>query len=231
MLFPQLKVMIVSLFEKYINELLLEAEKPPAPPQAGGEQGEGGEMPEGEDPNAGGEPMPMEDETLPAPEELELAKLAIRALNFNAKGKNMHKYSLSFKGTQIPFEKISDFFEQTKAVRPVLGFVEHVMDKYEGISSRWTEQPEIRGKSILDKIKAFNAVGQGDEKLDNGKRVYWVRIILNCLLRGDPSYNIVSSDVDETTVDEIFNKLKQDYGYDTRGLRKQVDVHGPGTLF
>ena len=178
-----------------------------------------------------GEEMPMDEEPPPAPEELELAKMAIRALNFNVKGKDMHKFSLKFKGQQIPFEKISDFFEQTKAVRPVLGFVEYVMDKYEGISSRWTEQPEIRGKSILSKIQAFNAVGEGDEQLDNGKRVYWTRIILNCLLHGDPSYNIVSSDVDESTVGEIFNKLKQDFGYDTRGLRKQVDVHGPGTLF
>lgn len=224
--------MIKTLFDSYVNALLTEAEKPPVPPQAGGEdmgdEGEGGEMPEGEDM---GEEMPMEDEPLPSPEELELAKMAIRALNFNVKGKDMHKFSLKFKRQQIPFEKISDFFEQTKAVRPVLGFVEHVMDKYEGISSRWTEQPEIRGKSVLAKIKAFNAVGEGDEKLDNGKRVYWTRIILNCLLHGDPSYNIVSSDVDESTVGEIFNKLKQDFGYDTRGLRKQIDVHGPGTLF
>lgn len=220
-----------TAFDDLIKTLLIEAEQPPMPPSDGGEGGDTA-MPD----DAGqGEEMPpddmgVEEEEPLKPEELELAKFAVRAINFNIKSKDVHKLSLKYQGHTIPFEKISDFFEQTKAVKPVLGFLEHMMNKYEGLGSKWTEQPEVAGKKITDKIDAFNAVANPDEKLDNGKRVYWVRIILNALLKGDPSYNLVTSDVTPESLPEIFNKLKMDFGYDTRGLRKQLGLRGPGVF-
>jgi hypothetical protein len=175
--------------------------------------------------NSDGQEQPGMDETMPmpeqepvAPEEIELAKLAVRALYFNAASKNLHNKKLKYKGEVIPFEKISDFFEETKAILPVLYFVEKLMDSYEGLASKWTEREEVKGKSIIDKIEAFSAVSNDDEKLDNGKRVYWTRIILNCLLNGSPDYNLVISDINEDTIPEIFNMLKQHFGRDTRGM-------------
>jgi len=166
-----------------------------------------------------------------APEELELAKLAVRALYFNAESKDLHDKKLRYKGRVIPFEKISDEFERHKIVLPVLFFVEKLMDHYEGKASKWTERPEIKGKSIIDKIRAFNAVAKGDEQLDNGKRVYWTRIILNCLLDGTPAENLVISDVNEQNLHEIFNFLKQQYGGDTRGLTPtNIDLRSPGVF-
>lgn len=230
--------MIKTNFDDLVNSLLLEAGAPPASPSddeeipmPGGEEGGDAGAPNGEEmpPNPGEEDLGIEEEPT-KPEELELAKFAIRAINFNIKSKDVHKMSLKYKGKTIPFENLSDFFEETKAVKPVLGFIEHMMNRYEGLGSKWTEQPEVAGKSITDKLTAFDQVANTDERLDNGKRVYWVRIILNALLKGDPSYNLVTSDVTPESIGEIFNKLKMDFGYDTRGLRKQLGMRGPGTF-
>lgn len=162
------------------------------------------------------------------PEEIELAKLAVRALYFNPSSKSTHRYVLNVDGEKIPFEKVSDYFEKTKNWKPILGFVEFVMDKFEGLASKWTEKPEIRGKGILDKIKTYTHDLPEDEQLDNGKRVYWARIILNCLLYGKATYNINMSDVNEKNIKEVYRKLKQDFGRDSRGLMPDVNIKGPG---
>lgn len=224
-------------FDKIIISLLTEADKAmeptPAPNNAA--------PPDAADPNAGnandpnapqddlGEPEEIEEEPVSL-EELELAKLAVRALNFNVDSKDVHKYHIRYKGERIPFEKIPDFFEQTKNVEVVLPFIEWVMDKYEGIHSRWTEQEEFKGKGILDKIKAIDANATEEEKLDCGKRVYWTRLILNCLLFGSPDFNLVTSDVTLETVHEIFALLKQHFGNDTRGLKQDIGLRGPSTF-
>ena len=148
---------------------------------------------------------------------------------FNTDSKDVHQYSLKFKGNRIPFEKIPDFYEATKQWQPVIAFVEYVMDKFEGFSSKWTEQDDIKGKNILDKIKMFNKNATSDEeKLDNGKRLYWIRIILNCLLHGKPTENLTIADVNEKNINEIFDMLKMHYGMDTRGLTPGKDVRAPG---
>lgn len=165
------------------------------------------------------------------PEEIELAKLAVRAIYFNINSKDVHSLKLRYKDSVIPFEKISDFFEKTKKINPVLGFVEWAMDRYEGLSSKWTEQPEIKGDGIVEKIKKFNKKLPEENRLDNGKRVYWTRIILNCLLHGTSNFNINISDVNEQNIKEIFRLLKQHFGNDTRGLfAGDNDWKGPGTF-
>mgnify|MGYP003653171502 CR=1 FL=1 len=228
-------------FNKLILQLLTEAEKPPLPPSS--PEGEGGSPAEaggeGEAPpmEGGDEEFNLDDagmdelEEEPAlPEEIELAKLAVRSLYFNPESKSVHKYALRIGGEKIPFEKISDYFEETKNWKPILGFVEHIMDKFEGLSSKWTEQPDVRGKGILDKIKDYNKDASLDEQLDNGKRSTWVRIIINALLYGRPSYNLSISDVNEKNLKEIYRKLKQDFGEDSRGLMPNNDLRGPGVF-
>lgn len=199
-------------------------------PDAGGE----GAPPEGD--VGGGEDlsqevMPEVPEEDVAPEEIELAKLAIRALYFNIESKDVHAYKVKTRsGEVIPFEKLADYFEKTKDIPTTLSFIEWLMNRYEGVHSKWTEQPEIRGQTIMQKIKEFNK-DPDVEHLDNGKRVYWARIILNSLLRGTPDFNVNIDDVNENSIKEIFRLLKQSFGTDTRGILPGLDsLKGPGTF-
>jgi hypothetical protein len=207
-------------FDKYIYKVFLEQPENNAP-----DENQQNDVAEQEPQDVG------QQEPQVFPEELELAKLAIRAIYFNISSKGVHKLKLKYKGRIIPFEKISDFFEKTKKIFPVLGFVEWAMDRYEGFSSKWTEQPEIKGDSIITKIKKFNKNLPEENRLDNGKRVYWTRIILNCLLHGTTNFNINISDVNEQNIKEIFRLLKQHFGSDTRGMfAGEGDWKGPGTF-
>jgi hypothetical protein len=226
-----------SSFDDFIRNIFLEQGEPPEkpkqdspspPPTQGGN--EGGEEPPAPDENSdlSGD-IGAEEESYP--EEMELAKLAIRAIYFNISSKDVHNLKLKVEGEVIPFEKISDYFEKTKSIIPVLGFVEWVMDHYEGDSSKWTERPEFKGKGIIEKIKQMNKDLPKEQRLDNGKRVYWTRIILNCLLRGNSDFNVNISDVNENSIKEIFRLLKQNFGTDTRGLFAGTDnMQGPATF-
>lgn len=215
-----------SRFDQYIHSLIFEQdeEAPPPPAPEGGE----GEAPP-EEQGLENEIMPQAEEV--SPEEIELAKLAIRAIYFNPSSKDVHKLKLKTEGKEIPFEMISDYFERTKDILPVLGFVEWAMDKYEGVSSKWTENPEFKGKSIIQKIIDFNKELPEEQKLDNGKRVYWTRIVLNCLLHGNSNFNINIGDVNEKTIKEVFRLLNQHFSGDTRGLFPNLDqAKGPATI-
>ncbi len=215
-----------SEFEQYIQSLLFEQEapKPPTPEDEGGEES----APEDES-GLESEIMPEAEPTFP--EEIELAKLAIRAIYFNPSSKDVHKLKLKIKGKEIPFEMLSDYYERTKDMLPVLGFIEWAMDKYEGVSSKWTEDPEVKGKNIIQKIIDYNKELPEEQRLDNGKRVYWTRIILNCLLHGNPNFNINIGDVNEKTIKEVFRLLNQHFSGDTRGLFPNLDqAKGPATI-
>jgi hypothetical protein len=203
-----------SQFESYIHRILFEQEETDAPPPPEG--AEGGAPPEEQ--GLENEVMPQETEPEAIPEEIELAKLAIRAIYFNPSSKDVYKLKLKIKGSEIPFEMISDYFEKTKNMLPVLGFIEWAMDKYEGVSSKWTEDPEFKGKNIIQKITEFNKNLPETQKLDNGKRVYWTRIVLNCLLHGNSTFNINIGDVNAKTIKEVFRLLNQYFSGDTRGL-------------
>ena len=171
---------------------------------------------------------PAEPENPVPPEELELANLAVRAMNFNIHSKDVNQYRFTVEGQTYPFAELSDYFEKTKNWRPVLRFIEWVMNKFEGISSKWTERPEFKGKHIISKIDDMNKdQSNPDILLDNSKRMAWVKIIINCLLHSDPSFNLVGSDITEKNLPEIFNLLKQHFGQNTRGLFS-AEIPGPG---
>jgi hypothetical protein len=230
---------MITEFDKFIYKLISEAqvEQPPSPDDdegmdIGGDEGMGDDMGGDEDLSGdlGEEDIGMPEEKPVFPEELDLAKLAIRALYFNKDSKDVHNLKLRIDGREIPFEKISDYFEKTKKILPILQFVEWVMDKYEGLASKWTEQPEVKGKNIKSKIQYYTSLPE-EQQLDNGKRVYWTRIILNALLKGSPSMNINIADVNEKNIVEVFRLLKQHFGHDTRGLSPQTDnLEGPGVF-
>ena len=223
-------------FDEVYLKLLQEAEQPPSPPNGGGGMGQAPAPNEGQEDSEqesspeddlDDDPVDIQDDPV-SPEEIELAKLAVRALFFNTESKDIHQFSLKIGENRIPFEELPDFFEETKSWKPVIAFIEYVMDKFEGFSSKWSEQPEIKGKNILDKIKHFAKHTSDEEKLDNGKRLYWVRIILNCLLHGKPTENITIGDVNEKNIGEIFDMLKMHYGTDTRGITPGKDIRAPG---
>jgi hypothetical protein len=214
-----------SQFESYIHRILFEQEETDAPPPPEGE--EGGVPPEEQ--GLESEVMPQEEETIP--EEIELAKIAIRAIYFNAASKDVNKLKFKINNQEIPFEKISDYYENTKNVIPILGFVEWAMNKYEGSSTKWVRNPEVSGKNIIQKIKEFNKTLPEEQRIENGKRVYWTRIILNCLLHGTPNFNINIGDVNEKTIKEVFRLLNQHFSGDTRGILPNTDSYrGPATF-
>lgn len=161
------------------------------------------------------------------PEELELAKLAIRAANFNTNSTDVHQYQMKVNGQVISFDQISSYFEQSKNWQAVLKFVEWIINKYEGANSRWSEDQELLGKDIIKKIRFFNKDRSDPSKLlDNSKRITWTRIILNALLNPDPSFNMNGSEVDEKSLPDIFNTLKQKFGNNSKGLFS-TELKGP----
>lgn len=225
-------------FEKYIKSILEKSNKP-SPNEDDGE-----DVSEVDDDEGMMDDMDIPDddnmdEAKTYPEEIELAKLAVRAIYFDINSKNVHDLGMwvttvnpnthEKRKERIPFEKVADYFEKTKNYRSVLGFVEHVMDHYEGLSSKWTEPSDIEGKGILSKLRYFNNLPE-TEKLDNGKRVHWARIVLNCLLNGQPGYNLNIDDVNAKNIKDIFKKLNQDFGGSTRGIfSTNIDLKGVGT--
>lgn len=215
-------------FNQLYLTLLKEAEEDDmTPPDVGGEDGG---LPEEMDMDAMADNLDAEPEEPVNPEEIELAKVAIRAIYFNLNSKDVHQYKLKVGDTLIPFEKIPDYFEETKQWKPVLAFIEHVMDKFEGISSKWAEEKEISGKPIIQKIKIMNKNIPEDQQLDNARRLYWVRIILNCILSGKPTENMNIGDVTERNLPEIFSMLKLHYGADTRGIVGHEESQSPGVF-
>ena len=229
-----------DLYLTLLKEAQGDEEDDNSPPPVPDEQGGGGEdaapSPEGD----GGLPEEMDidamadDQGQPEekvnPEEIELAKVAVRALYFNLDAKDVHQYKLKIKDEIYPFEKIPDYFEETKQWKPVLAFIEHIMDKFEGTASRWAETKEISGKPIIQKIKMINRNIPEEEQLDDARRLYWVRIILNCMLFGKATENINIGDVTERNIEEIFNWLKLHYGVDTRGITPGKDYQAPGVF-
>jgi hypothetical protein len=214
---------MTPLFDKYIQRFILEAK----------EQEEEKETPQTPI-DANQEELPPEDlgaELAPEkpvfPEEMELAKLALQALNFNAQSKNVHALKLKIDGREIPFERISDYFESTKDVAPILGFIEWAINRYEGGSSKW-----IRSKTsnIIQTIKKLNTELPEEQLLDSNRRMEWTRIILNCLIKGDANFSLNISEVNEKTIGEIFDSLMQAFGSDSRGMFKGLDFKGPATF-
>ncbi len=163
-------------------------------------------------------------------EEIELAKLAVRAIYFNLDSKDVHQYKLKVGDEIIPFENIPDYFEETKNWIAVLAFIEHIMDKFEGTSSKWAEEKEISGKPIIQKLKMINKNIPKEQQLDSAQRLYWTRIVLNCILFGKPTENMNIGDINERNLGEIFSWLKLHYGVDTRGITGGKDHQAPGVF-
>lgn len=162
------------------------------------------------------------------PEEKELAKLAVRALNFNSTANDVHQFKMTVNGQTIPFERISDFFEQTKNWKAVLKFVEWAINKYEGNNSKWSEEQELTGKNIIDKIRELNKdKSEPGKLLDNPKRLTWTRIILNALIHPDPSFNLSGVEVTDKNITDIYNMMRLHFGQNSRGITS-VEVKGPG---
>jgi hypothetical protein len=222
-------------FNQLYLTLLKEAEEEDdmTPPDVGGEEGGGeeGGLPEEmnmddipDDMAGGAEQEPVNQE------EIELAKLAVRAIYFNLDSKDVHQYKLKVKDDIIPFENIPDYFEESKNWTAVLAFIEHIMDKFEGTSSKWAEEKEISGKPIIQKLKIINRGMPKEQQLDAAQRLYWTRIILNCILFGKPTENMNIGDINERNLKEIFGWLKLHYGVDTRGITGGKNHRAPGVF-
>lgn len=162
------------------------------------------------------------------PEELELAKLAVRARNFNIHSKDVNQYKADVNGQILAFEKLPDYFEKSKDWKTTLKFIEWIMNKYEGDNTSWSNHKELAGRDIITRIRKINRQNKGnpDMLLDNSKRLVWTRIILNAMLHADPSFNLVGTDVTEENMPDIFNMLKQNFNNNSRGLFN-TELKGP----
>lgn len=230
----------MTKFDNILISYILEADGPPSPPSSpdssGSSPNEPGATqtpPPGQDPSKEeNNPEEQDDgEEITSPEEFELAKLAIQALFFDTR---------SVKTKINP--KIYDDFENKRNIIPILTHVEHVInknqsdegfrikDKLDSISHS-SNTPDIKHKSIADKIKYFSK-NQSENSLDQGKRIFWVRIILNALKFKSNNYNLLEDDITPESIKVIFNKLKYDFNDDTRGTYRGFgnNISGPGVF-
>ncbi len=162
----------------------------------------------------GGDQPPQSDATqeITSPEEFELAKLAVRALFFDPSKSGINP-------------KIYDDFESKKNVISILNYVERKIDETESDEGfRVTERldqsnpdsKKLKGMSIGKKLLYLNQNSK-ENTLDNGRRIFWTRIILNALKYNGNNYNLVEDDITPETIKPIFDKLKQDFNVNTRG--------------
>ena len=225
---------MISTFDTYIQKFFLEAGGNPDEAQQNAAPAEQ-DAPEGEAADEELNPEDALDDIAPEepsyPEELELAKLAVRALQFNIQSKDVHNLKFKINGQEIPFERISDYFESTKAIYPIIGFVEWVMDRYEGSASNWMKKHR---PGIVSRLKKMKQQLPEDQLLDDNNYLEWTRIVLNSLIKGTPNSNINISEVNEKTIGEVRNALMQSYDSDTRGITPSTsgssDFIGPATF-
>lgn len=216
-------------FDVLYNRIIAEAADDSELPDFGQQQDQGGDtqMDQGLA-DLSPDELGMDESKPVPPEELELAHLAIRAVNFDIKSKDVHQYGFQDNtGNRISFEQIPSYFEETKDWRRVLKFIEWLINKFEGVNSQWAEEQELKGKNIIQKISIINRKNKANPELqlDNSKRLVWTRIILNALINSDSSMNIIGSDIDEKSLPDIFNQLKQNFMHSSTGLFANKPVH------
>jgi len=161
-------------------------------------------------------------------EELEYANMAVRALNFNTTEYYLLNHSLMVNGESFSVASLSDFFERTKQWKAVIQFIDWIINKFEGGNTQWVMDQELAGAPIITRLKAAKTKDEkGSNAIDNPKRVLWTRIILNCFLNNDHSFNLNSTDVTLQSIPDILNLLKQHFNRNTRGLFS-INLRGPG---
>jgi hypothetical protein len=169
---------------------------------------EPGEMGEGGDDEMGAEMPGDPQKGVATDEEVELAKFAVRAVNFNSKEARYNP-------------AIYDRFEQGQNELSILAYIEKVMNQYQatGMNQRFNElaNPEYT-KGIVDKLIYLNQnkTGFGPE-LSDQKRRAWVGVIINAFKNGVPG-SYTEEEVTKDNAKEIFLDLAKEFGHNTKGV-------------
>lgn len=188
----------------------------------------------------GGEDLPVEGEEgvegpaeamapkVNTPQDIELARLAVKALSMDGSRVN---------------PKIYDDFEKKRNSAQILNYIESRVGKVGAVDSivdtalaqlgDTIDTNALKGKSISDKLAYYNQQtgGYDDTQID-----FWTRIILNALKYNGNDYNMTGGDGD--SMNSIIERLKQDFNYDTRGMFDKLvkdrvtgsSLSGPGVF-
>lgn len=144
------------------------------------------------------------------PQELDLISIAILALSYNGPY-NKNVFSL-FESGQAQPEKVLNYIESMVG-QPELD--DEVILAILGGGGELNFDPSpIIGKPIASRLKFYeqNVVSFPQDRIR-----FWTRIILNCLKYDGNDYSVTLQDLDETNVDAIYDKLKQDFNVDSTG--------------
>ena len=229
---------MIRKFDKYYSILLQEASPPPPEEEEDGgvinlddeapEAALNQDLPvEGEGEFGEGGPAESQSESSNTPQEFELGRLALKAVNFTGKIN----------------PKIYDDFEENRNSAQVLNYVQAklgglgevdaVVDELISTLGGEADPSIVKGKSISDKLSYYDQklVGMADNDVDN-----WTRIILNALKYDGGDYNIGS--LSSGNIGVILDKLKIDFNYDVRGMFNSLvddtvngsSISGPGVF-
>ena len=235
-------------FESYIKKvsnLLTEAPAPPPDEEEDDPNNINFDSEDGmeEDPMNMDQDLPVEgeDDISPAdaasaqvstPQEYELSRIAIKALNADPSKFN---------------PKIFDDFESKRNSEQILNYLEtklgaDVVDEpfnniIAGLAEEGGVDPsQVQGKSISDKLAYYNQNTE-DGGMQDTSVEFWTRLILNALKYRGNDYNI-GPNVSPENVNAIISKLRQDFNYDVGGMFDKMvkdrvtgsSMKGPGVF-
>lgn len=230
----------MSKFEKLLS-VLYEA-LPPPPPDDDSEIlnfDDNEESPQNQNLPVEGEdsegPAESDEDSVNTPQEFELARMAIKALFAKAEDFNPKIYDDFEEGESSP-TAILNYVESKLGVNREIDIV--IEDAIKEIADErgFDYSPEtLRNKRLTDKLAYFN---QNFEGFQDAKLEFWTRIILNALRYKGNDYNLVADDLNPDSIDTIFDKLKSDFNYDTRGMFNHMvrdlstgsNISGPGVF-
>lgn len=165
------------------------------------------------------------------PQDLDLLAIALNAISYT--GNINPKVYSAFESKKTGEDKILNYVES------LVGYPELDEDVILGILSGGEEldfdPSPIINKPISERLKFYNSevVEYPDEQIR-----FWTRIILNCLKYDGDDYDVTIGSLDETTADSIYDKIKQDFNYNSEGILQDItkdrstgaNIRGPGVF-
>lgn len=176
-----------------------------APPggDIGGDSPIGGGM--GDGPMGGADGQPPVQPTKPVSrEEFFLAQLALKALRIDPSTVGIDP-------------KVYDAFEDGKDLYTILKYIDRKVNKVDLM----TAKDEM---SVVDKLRHLRKVSHKNKRLPVDRLHEWVKIILNVIKNPSDNDTLLGTEVTNENVGQIFDRLRNDYGFNVKGMDKGMDI-------
>lgn len=217
-------------FDDLVKNILLE-QSPPPPPEEDDDQNLNFDLDEPSDDlesSMGEEDIQLDSQEIKkTPQDLELAALAINALNYN--GKFNPKIIKDYETGEGNTRQILNYIEsKVGGIQLEPEDIESMVEEQDlDLEDEQNESPSIdanssgmdvsvlEDKTISDKLSYYN---QYDRRFTDEDEKFWTKIIINALKYKGQDYNMTLSDLNPNSIDEVYNKLKMDFNYDVGGM-------------